>query len=280
MATLEAADLDEVRRLLELFPASLLKEQFGASGDKEQICRAAAERGDHAQIAEFVATNLGRCKQHTYVVSNSELDISVDIAFESADALAQDGEGRSLFLGRVSYTVYVRDPFEAVPVNFLWPIRVEQRRDFKVLSFVVLERDPSPFANRPVITAVRHVDEKQTVRALNELGFFPRDLNRGVKALWAEDYMDAFRTRFKKPFSTTTEIMDEERGIKQNNPQLYEEVQRLHMFDTLFRVHPSKETSVKHFNVNPTTGKIAFTSYSDDAGDTDEVVRAILERND
>ena len=143
----------------------------------------------------------------------------------------------------------------------------------------MVERDPRPFANRAVITAVRHVDEKQTVRALNELGFHPIDLNKGVKALWANDLMDAFRVRFKKPFSTATEVMDEERGIKQNNPQLYDEVQKLPLFDTLFRVRPTHDTSVSNFHVNPTIGRVAFSSYTDDAGDTDELVAEILTSN-
>lgn len=279
MATLETASQEELRRMLELFPATVLREQFGA-GDKTDICDAAATRRDNGQLATFLGRNFGRCKQHVFVLGDSTLDVPISIAFEDADLVAMDPEARSIFLAKVSYTVYVKDPFEAVSVNFLWPIRVEKRKGFQVVSFIVLERDPRPFANRSVITAVRHVDEKQTVRALNDLGFLPVDLNKGVKALWAQDLMDAFRVRFKKPFSTATEVMDEELGIKQTNPQLYEEVQRLPLFDTLFRVRPSRDSSVRSFNVNPTTGKIAFTSYTDDAGDTDELVTAILAANE
>lgn len=279
MATLAKAEVDEIRRLLELFPVATLRDQFPDRGDKEEVADAVAKRGEHHRIAEFVARNFSQCRQHVYVLGKSQLGITLPIAFGGVDELIKDPAGRTIYLSEVEYTVYVKDPYDAVHAKFLWPIRVEERGDQRVVSFVVLERDPKPIANRAVITAVRHLDEKTVVRALGDLGFAYIDINKGVKDLWANAFMDAFMIKFKRPFSTATEKMDEELGIRSHNPQLFEDVMKLPLFDSLFRIHPSKGSTVSSFHVNPTTGRISFPIYTEVAGDCDDLVRKILEAN-
>ena len=73
-----------------------------------------------------------------------------------------------------------------------------------------------------------------------------------MKALWDEDYMDSFRTKFKKPKSLATEYMDEELGIKKNNPELYEELKFSVMFVTNFQIEPGAGSCVEDFAVDQT----------------------------
>jgi hypothetical protein len=91
--------------------------------------------------------------------------------------------------------------------------------------------------------------------------------------------MDAFRAKFKKPRSTTTEAMDRERGIKATEPDLYAQMLRLPMYDTMFRVNQDGGSPVEVFQVNPTEGSVRMTRYTNGDGDSDEIIQQILAKN-
>ena len=81
--------------------------------------------------------------------------------------------------------------------------------------------------------------------------------------------------------TVAAEIMDEDRGIREFNPELYEVIVDAPMYTTRFVISPSQEhpLSVSLFLTDPSNGYIVFPRYSDIAGDTDYVLRRILESN-
>jgi len=281
LATLEDASPENIKRLLELFPVSVLKRNWShLKGNKPELCGAIAGEADHGKIGSFIVTNFARCKQHAYVFeARGEDGPNPADALPEIDCLGIVRGQTEVYLGTAKYTVLLRDPFAQEELELLWPMRIDYQDAATVVSFVVLERDVGTFFEREVINVRRHVDEKDVVLGVSSLGYKSIDLNKGVKALWAEDFFDAFRSKFKKARSTTTEAMDQERGIKVTVPQLYEQMQRLPIFETMFRVNPDVECAVEVFQANPTDGSIKMTRYTERGGDSDEIIHKILEKN-
>ena len=104
------------------------------------------------------------------------------------------------------------------------------------------------------------------------------DVHKGIKKLWQEAFIDSPRAKFKKPKSMASESMDEELGIREHNPELYEVLADAVLLNALFTVSDQEKIGVSHFSMNFAEGYLAFPSYSDEGG-TDHVIAAILERN-
>jgi hypothetical protein len=281
VARLRASSKEDVQLLLELFPLSALKSNWTHfKGNKQDICEKVAEAGDSARVASFVAANFARCKQHIYAFQPAD-DAPNDFrrVLPNVDVLADSENGGTVFLGVSKYTVLLRDPFSMEEIELLWPMRFQQTDRATILSFVILERDVRPLFDREVVNVRRHLDEKDIILQINAAGHMPLDLNKGVKRLWREDYMDAFRSKFKKARSTTTEAMDREQGIKATNRDLYDEMMVLPMFETLFRTNGNGDRALDVFQINPSAGSLRMMRYSDGASGSDELVQRILQKN-
>ncbi len=156
-------------------------------------------------------------------------------------------------------------------------------RGHLVVRFVVLEKNVSShYGGRKAYIESRSVEEDSVLQLVassfrDELK--PTDLHKGVKKLWGDGFIDATRTRYKKPISTASETMDEERGIREKNPELYDTLLKSTLFNTLFRIHADKGSTVSAFWTDPSKGSIDFPSYSKQVGDTDYVVDEILRNN-
>jgi hypothetical protein len=281
MPLLQAASNEQLRRLLEFFPASALKAEWpGLKGQKKpDLCEHIAKSKDIDRIKSFVIANFAHCRQHTLLLQKSESKADLTAAFPPAELLATPQSGIQYWMASVPYVVYLLKPMEEVNIDVLWPIRVEFRDEIIIVRSVVLEREPANYSNRPLIKATREIDEKNLIHGLDSLGFKPLDINKGVKALWTSKHMDAFRTSFKKAKSTSTEVMDGEIGLRENAPEVFKELINKPLLNTNFRTDKSVEDSIGNFQINATFGRIGFTSYTDDPGDTDAIIEAILKGN-
>jgi hypothetical protein len=282
VAILQRASIEDRKRLLELFPVANLRQVFESKKTKkEEICYAEAAKRDTAQIkrvAEFVDSHLGCCKQHVYVFSHDGSAKLPDDIADGEKVLDVDGK-HALYLSRAKYTVVLRDPLEEETLEFLWPIRVElthQSQHSLIVRFVVLEKNVSSYFERPAYVAGKSLTE-ETVLAGIAGGLTAADLNKGIKKLWADGYIESIRSRFKKKYSMSSETMDEERGIKEHYPELYAIMQEAPLYTTLFEVNDEKN-SVDNFSADPSHGIIGFTSYSE-KGDTDAIIRKIISNN-
>jgi hypothetical protein len=104
------------------------------------------------------------------------------------------------------------------------------------------------------------------------------DLNKGFKVLWHEDRIDAARIRYKKPGSTVTQSMDEEKGLKQVDPGAYAELRKLPLYQSVFIPHHGF-SEVGAFTADPTNGFLGFTRYFKEGASGDELIRQILKNN-
>jgi hypothetical protein len=233
------------------------------------------------RIVAFLDTNLGRCRIHVYVFTQPDGGSDPLKAIPDAEVLAAREGGKTLLvLTKAVFNVFVRDPVEEASVEFLWPMRLEQKDNLLIISFVVLERNPCVYyEERDCYQIARGLDERGIVANLEGQGFQRVDLHAGIKQLWEENLIDSFKTKYRKPTSTATEHMDEELGIKQHNPQLYELLQTATLFGTHFQIDPQWKCDVEVFVADPSVGYLAFPRYAEGAGDADAVVTKILESN-
>jgi len=281
MDLMESASSDQLRRLLELFPSSMIKEEWpGVKGQKKaDACEVIANTGDAERIKVFMMASFAHCRQHVLLLTRGNGNADLMAAFPASQPIGSMPGGVFYHLSVVPYTVYLLNPMEETRVNVLWPLRIELREDVTVVRSVVLERDPGNYSGRPLIKANREFDEKNLPNDLAKLGLQPLDINKGVKALWTSKFMDAFRVSFKKKNSTSTEVMDEEVGLRENAPEIFNELTSKPLLNTNFRPDPSIESAIGIFQINATMGRLGFTSYTDNPGDSDAIIEAILANN-
>lgn len=288
MPILQTASIQDLKRLLDLFPLTSLRRRWPElKGTKEELCYEIAGRRDVDTLVQFLDEYISCCRQHVYVFSH-DIDRGVPPEIELIDGerileTEDNNRLRALYVIRFGYTVILKEPLEEATLEFLWPLRLEFTREHLIVRFVILEKNiGSYFEGRSLYVDRRSIEEKGVltqIRAAFGGRLTPADLHKGVKELWEADFMDSSRTRYKKSISTASEAMDEERGIKEHNPELYAALVESPLLNTMFRVAPREGFSVTAFSVDPSEGAVTFPRYSDNPGDTDYVVNEILRHN-
>jgi hypothetical protein len=277
---LEESSLQDLKRLLELFPVANLRQAWpDIKGTKEELCYAVAESRDLQRIADFVNDHLGCCKQHVYVFERPQNQTELTGILAGGAKVLDIGGAQVLYVVRSTYSVVLRDPLEETTLDFLWPIRVELTDSHLILRIVVLEKTVSQYFDRPCYVAGRSVEEKSILADVERMAPIRTDLHKGIKKLWEDGFMDSPRAKYKKAISSASEAMDEERGIREFNPELFETLLGSTLLNTLFVIPGEKESTVSALSVDPSSGYLAFTSYSTKKGDTDFVIQEILRCN-
>ena len=278
MAILETASIQDRKRLLELFSIASLKQSWPEiKGTKEEVCFAAAESANPAQVITFINVNLGRCKQHVYILNRTpETTLPEEVVGgERVHTLAD----QALYIVRTSYSVVLKDPLEETELNFLWPIQIRLKPQHLILRFVALEKNVSSYFERQCYVVRKSIEEKTVLEDLELLDLQPTDIHQGIKTLWDNGFMDSPRAKFKKPMSLASEAMDEELGIREHNPELYEVLLDSVLLNTLFVIPQEQNCGVSAFLADCAHGYLAFPRYSEGERDTNFVIDEILRHN-
>lgn len=282
MSILDDATTQDRKRLLDLFPVAVFRDtRPDLKGTKEEVCYALAAEWTPAQLAAFVSQNIARCKQHVYVFNQAAgqaADLPRIIDGGERAYQAEPGEG-AIYIVLTTYNVVLKDPLEETELSFLWPILVQTRPGHRLVRFVPLEKDVSSYFERQCYVVRKTVQEGDVLASLGLTGAEPTDLHKGVKTLWDQGFMDSPRTKFKKPMSMASEAMDEARGIREHNPDLYETLLDSVLLNTFFLVNEGQNCGVSAFSVDCTRGLLAFPRYSGAERGTDFVIDEILRRN-
>lgn len=281
MKILESASVKDRKHLLELFPIASLREAWPSiKGPKEDLCYTIAEKQPVDEIVKFIDAYFSCCKQHVYIYSNDGTKIEFPASIEGGEKVFEVPGDRAIYVYRTVYDVILKNPPEDASLEFLWSVLIESTATSVIVRFIIFEKSLTSYFDRPFYVSDRSVEEKSVLKALTaNFPIQPTDLHKGVKKLWSEDFMDSTRAEYKKPISTARESMDEERGIKEHYPELYEVLQEAPLFNTVFALKNNEKNSVSVFLVDPSRGYIAFLRYSGKSGDTDFVIREILKNN-
>ena len=279
MPMLEAASDIDKKRLIELFPANRVRDKWSdLKGTKEDVCFTAIQRSSPQELVQFVSDNLSCCKQHVHILNCSAGNTpELPETLPGGERVRHD-HGTSLYLVRTTYTVVLRNPLEETTLDFLWPIQIGIANGHMVVRFVSLEKNLSAYFDRPCYVPSRSIEEDTVLAIFRGTDLSATDIHKGIKTLWENGFMDSPRARYKKPMSVASEFMDEERGIREFNPELYDTLQDSVLLNTLFLTSEESKCGASAFSVDCSNGYLAFPRYSEPGG-TDDVINKILELN-
>jgi hypothetical protein len=282
MPVLQDATNEEIARLLELFPVVDLRGTWPAlkakHKTKAELCTAIAVERQYATIINFVDAFFGCAKQHVYVYERDKA-IQWPAAITEGERVKSTAT-RQLYIARLVRGVVMQDPLEHSTITFLWPVRVDTHTDYAVVRFVILAKNLSPYFPRKAYPTTHGLTEAEALQSiLSAHALAAADLNKGIKKLLRDEFMDGHYVKYKTSDSTASETMDNEKGIRQNKPELFKTLLKSPLNEMFFKIAKDQKLSIEEFSANPTVGTLAFHSYSNKAGDTDRVIREILQSN-
>lgn len=271
-----------------MFPVKILKDRWsGAKGTKDAVCSTIAADAKWSEIIDFVDRYFGCCKQHVHVLKQDspirKLPTAGTSSGERVLERIEKNHGSGLYFFWAEFTAVMTEPYEKTTLKFIWPLRLDFDKDAVLVRLVILEKNlKAHLKDRDFVAAQKVTDEENIVGSVIgglECHVSGIDLHKGIKKLWQQDVIDCIRVRHKEPYSLNITIMDEERGIRETNPELYQTLLKSSLISATFRVKSTKLSDVSHFAVEPSKGYLAFPRYTEHEGDTDNVVREILKHN-
>jgi hypothetical protein len=276
-------------RVLKLFPKHVIKDYFKEEeAQKDALSVEVVKRIEDADIFEFARNNLDFTKQHVYFLAHDIKklnDLPGHILTENTVKFEGEDVIEYYDLYDVAYKVYFQEPFEAANLMFKWPICIAISKSLIAIHFTILEKNiQSYFVDQKVLTTRKSIEEGDIITLItNDMGKYGTlvayDLNRGIKELWKSDIIDALEVQYLKAKSTSKETMHEEYTFKQQYPELYEDAIQAPLLKVLFKFIVDKDEYCDHFTIEPSSGKLTFSTFSKEKEHHQNVIRKILEFN-
>lgn len=288
MAVLSTATAEDLINLLELFPVSKIKEHWPKiKGRKEDIAKAVVGSQAPPSVVEFVDRYFSCCKQHVYVFTHDaeikKLPAAGTPLGERVREQLGKNEGSALYLYWAEFSALLTDPYEEIRLKFLWPFRFEFTKSAAVVKSIVLEKNFSAqFGDRKYVAGQKVTDEEVLIASMLkgvECPLSKTDLHKGIKKLWKDYVIDCVRVSYKDPYATESTLMDEECGIREKKPALYEALLKAPLLNTKFKIKSKEFSKGSVFFAKPSEGQLSFPRYTEEEGDSDNVVREILKHN-
>jgi len=282
---------NELARLLNLYPVDLLRATWDLNNlHKDQAVARIVKDSPEPAILDFAAKHHPCTRQHVYLF---DLASPVENGFPSNPIGGNIAPViRRVVGGRREYFFCVDLKFAIVLLNvprhdhieFKWPIFILAEDRVLQIKFTTMEKDLGAyFDGAPVSVRVRSVDEKSIIQSVKETLSptwepSPMDINKGIKALWEQDFMDSPQAQWKNAKSTTIETMDEHLMIKRERQDVYNTLVNAPLLKTQFQVRDD-ESPVSRFVVDAGSGIIKFPKFSMRPEGTTDVIAKILELN-
>ena len=287
MAVLSTASTQDLVNLLELFPVSKIKDHWPKKGHKVDVANDVVASEKRPAIVEFVDKYFSCCKQHVYVFGHENEIKKLPTAGTGNGERVLDSQGKNegsaLFLYWAHFSAVLTEPYEPAKLKFLWPFRFEYTKSAAIVRLVVLEKNLSAhLGDRTYVAAKKETDEEMLISSMLRTLDSPlarADVHKGIKKLWKDYSIDCVRVTYKDPDATESTKMNEECGIREKKPELYEALLKKPLLDAKFKIKSKQLSGGSGFYTHPADGFLAFTKYSENATDTDNVVREILKHN-
>lgn len=273
-------------RLLESFPVRIMKHHFGISELKrEALIKEIIKTFSEANILNFCFDSFGYLKQHIYIVSpNKEIKSNwIPVPENFVSTISLNGKKHHNLMFTVVYDVFNATKNKKEHINFYLPVQIRKFENYLVLSINILERSLSNYTGDNLIVLTKRLDENVYIDRIKkslpkDITFVSSDLNKGIKSLWEEDYVDAAYVKFKKSKSTSTETMDETNTVKVIYPEIYKKIMASPIDKEVLNVLHKGE-GIRRFSIEPSRGKISVNRFSENDTAVIELVNLILSKN-
>jgi hypothetical protein len=282
-----------LRRLLKLYPVKVVKHHFDPenSGQADMIAEIVANNTE-ATIKAFAYSNHNYTKQHIFLYRlNQQFNINTfnrrDFPFEIVNETITDGGYRFKLLPLVDFNVVIKAvDYEDATIKFIQPVTVYVKNHDLIIQTTIMEKNISSYfpANQRVIDVKKENSEDFIIGQLlnywnNQNIVNQNDINRGVKHLWENNLIDSKFAKWKKDRSTTTESMDEEYTLKDQYPDVYQNLMRSPLNKTVFKYKGDDDDFPKHFTADPSDGTLNFATYPETQNQIENVISKILSNN-
>ena len=279
-------------RLLALYPVNVLRTTWplGNLTKDEAIAKIVKTQTQQA-IVRFAAENFPCTRQHVYLF---ELSAPFNDAFPP-NPLGWDTEvirfstaARHTFfyLLDLKFNVILLDALESQSIEFKWPVTVVVEEATMQVKFTIMEKDlRTYFPNSGAVTVRnRSINENDILRAIRDnlkptWQAEPMDINKGVKALWKQNFIDSPEARWRNSKSTSRETMDEKFMIRRDRPEVYQAAMKSPLLKTQFLFLKDGTQYVSHFVVEASIGLVRFPMFTVREDGTTNVLTKILELN-
>ncbi|WP_298143911.1 hypothetical protein [Flavobacterium sp.] len=237
--------VDEVyKRMIKAFSVGTIKEIFNLTEYKErqqQLVNRIVETNTKAQIETAIFNNFSLLKQHVYVYNYiGVLPANYMSANPYLKSINKVNNNHTIynFLFPTTFAFFNKGTNEVNSIDFIIPVQIH-KNGTKLLVFTnILERNLASIISDKVVAVTRDVKDDTILNNFVESTIQHKvqltkcDLNRGIKKLWADDEVDAFKVKFKKHNSTSSEIMDEDKLLKKDMPDVYKELIKTPLIQT------------------------------------------------
>lgn len=275
-------------RILQAFSVNDLKEIFNVDSSfrmqKDAIYNV-LKGNDGNTIMKLLFKNFSLLKQHIYfyeMQGRVATDLFDNHPFLHHVEVKARGHKIYYFLFSEQYGIFNIDINKIQNISFHRPVKVEIKGNKAIISINILERDLSSILKAKTINVNRKSNDNDILNSLitfyKEIFFIKEDLNKGIKFLWNNDFIDAYKVKYKKTISTSSETMDEDNLVKKQMPELYDEIMKSPLDTTVFKYLKSDEY-IKHFTAIPRDGIISFNTFPTSKDGINAIVNLIVQNN-
>lgn len=281
-------------RLVKLFPAKLIRDHFEIEekGVVDGLENIQAIRTS-AAVNDFVLNNIWMAKQHVYIYEGDQniphkifnrTEWPEDPIYEGVE----NGWNVWVFLPSVSYTAYLKEPFKEEEIKCIQPIMVRIKGRYLAVHAVILERNAANFLSdekkNQLLKAEKDWEESELISQFADSIYSNFeveicDITKGVKQLMINDVTDCQLVKYRKDRSICTENMDEEHTLKSSYPDVYEDMLRRPLKNTIFKYIIEDDNMAKRFTSDPEEGKLSFNLFPKNENQIRNVIDEILRHN-
>ncbi|MGB8194940.1 MAG: hypothetical protein WCF67_23595, partial [Chitinophagaceae bacterium] len=241
-------------------------------------------------LKDFAFRNLAITKQNVYLFklgktfNRSTMPPGFPLTIEKEDLV---GKEYSFFcLPQTIFSVYLSAPTDKEDLKFLQPVLIRIENKSLIIRYTKLEKNLQSYypANREVRKAGETNSEEDTLRQI--LAYFEtnynaqiNDINKGVKYLWAQDWIDCHKIQYLSPFSSDMTTMNGALTFKQKYPTKYQNIILAPIGKTLWKYLLADDYFCDGFTTDPTAGQISFTKFPKHSNQVENVITTILANN-
>lgn len=281
---------DLLKRLLRLFPVKVVKDKFNLTGVSADIIEQITGRQEADQtVRDFAADNYTYTKQHIYLYQSDRQFLNGSMTNFPLDVVKQanaNGVRTYFCFATIEYSVILSNPLQNAQLRFFQPVMIRFIGDVIVIHFTKLEKNVATFfpADRNAIRTGQVSHEADTLEEIvtflsNSYTLAPLDINRGIKHLWHNDWIDCRKVQWRRNNSIATEAMDEQYLYKQESPNEYADTITRPLVKTSFKYLEGDDYFCEDFDADPGNGHINIPKFPKDENQVLNVVREILTNN-
>jgi hypothetical protein len=281
-------------RLLKLFPVKVVKGQFRTEATLQaEMLPEIANNESGETIRRFVVDQVGMTKQHNYFFRlgsrfNRQNFERSELGMEVISELHTDGNYIFCCLPVVEYDAALFPPGDQFTIQLYQPTRIVISGKDVVIQTTILERGIASLIEvrddqKLVEIRRRNTEEVFIQKILDVLRQHNTaavcDLNKGVKAIWEGNSIDATSVSYRGDKAMTTQAMDEQCTVKQDMPETYKDIMTRPLSKTIFRPLNEEEKFSRNFAVDPSKGTLRTSTYPEHPDQTWSIINAILRNN-